>query len=90
MAAGTDVVRALEKCGFEVVATRGSHCKLRQLAEDETRSDRAIARHPGRRHPCLNRAAGRPHFRAPTRSALITRPPPRSVGSPCHPCTTRL
>ncbi|WP_066943724.1 type II toxin-antitoxin system HicA family toxin [Microtetraspora fusca] len=35
---GTDVVRALEKCGFEVVATRGSHCKLRQVAEDESRT----------------------------------------------------
>ncbi|WP_352241171.1 type II toxin-antitoxin system HicA family toxin [Microbispora sp. NBRC 16548] len=31
-------MRALEKCGFEVVATRGSHCKLRQVAEDETRT----------------------------------------------------
>lgn len=35
---GTDVVRALEKCGSEVVTTRGSHCKLRQFAEDEIRT----------------------------------------------------
>ncbi|WP_432922936.1 type II toxin-antitoxin system HicA family toxin [Microbispora sp. CA-135349] len=35
---GTEVVRVLEKCGFEVVATRGGHCKLRQVAEDETRT----------------------------------------------------
>lgn len=27
---GAQVVRALEKYGFESVSTRGSHCKLRQ------------------------------------------------------------
>ncbi|HUZ36918.1 MAG TPA: type II toxin-antitoxin system HicA family toxin [Streptosporangiaceae bacterium] len=26
---GTRVVRALQKAGFEVIRTRGSHCKLR-------------------------------------------------------------
>jgi predicted RNA binding protein YcfA (HicA-like mRNA interferase family) len=29
---GKRVVRALEKVGFEVVSTRGSHCKLRHMA----------------------------------------------------------
>jgi predicted RNA binding protein YcfA (HicA-like mRNA interferase family) len=29
---GKRVVRALEKAGFEVVSTRGSHCKLRHMA----------------------------------------------------------
>ena len=29
---GKRIVRALEKVGFEVVSTRGSHCKLRQLS----------------------------------------------------------
>jgi predicted RNA binding protein YcfA (HicA-like mRNA interferase family) len=29
---GKRVVRALEKVGFEVVSTRGSHCKLRRMS----------------------------------------------------------
>jgi len=29
-ASGAEVVRALEKDGFEVVGTRGSHCKMRK------------------------------------------------------------
>lgn len=29
---GKRIVRALEKAGFEVVGTRGSHCKLRQVS----------------------------------------------------------
>ena len=29
---GKRVVRALEKVGFEVVSTRGSHCKLRHMS----------------------------------------------------------
>jgi predicted RNA binding protein YcfA (HicA-like mRNA interferase family) len=29
---GKRIVRALEKVGFEVVSTRGSHCKLRHLS----------------------------------------------------------
>ncbi|WP_204013854.1 type II toxin-antitoxin system HicA family toxin [Sphaerimonospora thailandensis] len=32
---GAQVVRALEKCGFDVVSTRGSHCKLRQQLDEE-------------------------------------------------------
>ncbi|MFF5206391.1 type II toxin-antitoxin system HicA family toxin [Streptosporangium sp. NPDC000396] len=32
------MVRALEKYGFEVVSTKGSHCKLRQEAEVEART----------------------------------------------------
>ncbi|MFC0863588.1 type II toxin-antitoxin system HicA family toxin [Sphaerimonospora cavernae] len=32
---GAQVVRALEKCGFEVVSARGSHCKLRQRLDEE-------------------------------------------------------
>ncbi|MFI6451388.1 type II toxin-antitoxin system HicA family toxin [Streptosporangium amethystogenes] len=31
-------MRALEKCGFEVVGIKGSHCKLRCAAENETRT----------------------------------------------------
>jgi predicted RNA binding protein YcfA (HicA-like mRNA interferase family) len=29
---GKRIVRALEKAGFQVVSTRGSHCKLRHLS----------------------------------------------------------
>ena len=29
---GKRIVRLLEKAGFEVVSTRGSHCKLRHLS----------------------------------------------------------
>jgi predicted RNA binding protein YcfA (HicA-like mRNA interferase family) len=29
---GKRIVRALEKAGFEVVSTRGSHCKLRHVS----------------------------------------------------------
>jgi predicted RNA binding protein YcfA (HicA-like mRNA interferase family) len=29
---GKRLVRALEKAGFDVVSTRGSHCKLRQVS----------------------------------------------------------
>jgi predicted RNA binding protein YcfA (HicA-like mRNA interferase family) len=29
---GKRIVRALEKAGFEVVSTRGSHCTLRHLS----------------------------------------------------------
>jgi len=32
---GADVIRALRHFGFEVVATRGSHAKLRRLAGKE-------------------------------------------------------
>jgi predicted RNA binding protein YcfA (HicA-like mRNA interferase family) len=31
-------VRALEKCQFEVISVKGSHCKLRCAAENETRT----------------------------------------------------
>jgi predicted RNA binding protein YcfA (HicA-like mRNA interferase family) len=30
ISSGTRIVRALEKDGFEVISTRGSHCKLRR------------------------------------------------------------
>jgi len=30
---GKRIVRALEKTGFEIVSTRGSHCKLRHVSQ---------------------------------------------------------
>ncbi|MBB5965028.1 type II toxin-antitoxin system HicA family toxin [Planomonospora venezuelensis] len=30
---GAQVVRALEKCGFETVSVKGSHCKLRLVTK---------------------------------------------------------
>jgi predicted RNA binding protein YcfA (HicA-like mRNA interferase family) len=33
---GKRIVRLLEKAGFEVVSTRGSHCKLRHLSPPRT------------------------------------------------------
>jgi predicted RNA binding protein YcfA (HicA-like mRNA interferase family) len=33
---GKRIVRALDKAGFEVVSTRGSHCKLRHLSPPRT------------------------------------------------------
>jgi len=40
-----DVLRALERFGFEVVATRGSHAKLRRVAEGGDRETLTVPLH---------------------------------------------
>lgn len=42
---GADVIRALGNVGFEVVATRGSHAKLRRVAPDGQRQTLTIPLH---------------------------------------------
>jgi predicted RNA binding protein YcfA (HicA-like mRNA interferase family) len=42
---GRDVVRALQAFGFEVIATRGSHAKLRRVLEDGQRQTLTIPLH---------------------------------------------
>ncbi len=40
-----DVLRALKSFGFEVVATRGSHAKLRRVTEDGDRETLTVPLH---------------------------------------------
>ncbi len=40
-----DVLAALESFGFEVVATRGSHAKLRRVSEDGQRQTLTVPLH---------------------------------------------
>lgn len=51
---GRDVVRVLATFGFEVVNTRGSHCKLRRTLPDGTRQTLTLPLHaelaPGTLH----------------------------------------
>jgi predicted RNA binding protein YcfA (HicA-like mRNA interferase family) len=42
---GRDVLRALGELGFEVVSTRGSHAKLRRIAENGTRETLTVPLH---------------------------------------------
>jgi predicted RNA binding protein YcfA (HicA-like mRNA interferase family) len=42
---GRDVLRALGELGFEVVSTRGSHAKLRRVAENGTRETLTVPLH---------------------------------------------
>lgn len=43
---GRDVVRILVSFGFQVVNTRGSHCKLRRETADGTRQTITLPLHP--------------------------------------------
>lgn len=42
---GRDVVRVLTTFGFDVVNTRGSHCKLRRIAPDGARQTLTLPLH---------------------------------------------
>ena len=57
---GRDVVRVLATFGFEVVNTRGSHCKLRRTLPDGTRQTLDAAPHaelaPGTLHAIYRQA----------------------------------
>lgn len=57
---GRDVVRVLTTFGFEVVNTRGSHCKLRRLSPDGTRQTLTLPLHdelaPGTLHAIYRQA----------------------------------
>ena len=70
---GRDVVRILMTFGFQVVNTRGSHCKLRRETEDGVRQTITLPLHPelapGTLHAIYRQAARfvpasqlRPHF----------------------------
>ena len=70
---GSDVIRALKHFGFEVVATRGSHAKLRRLNDRGERETLTIPLHASLatgtvvaifRQACRYIAAGElgPHF----------------------------
>jgi len=67
------VVAILGRFGFEVVATRGSHAKLRRLAPDGTRQTLTVPLHrelaPGALHAIFRQASRfvpakdlKPHF----------------------------
>ncbi len=60
-ASGRDVLRALGTFGFEVVATRGSHAKLRHVLPDGTRQTLTVPLHrtlaPGTLHAILRQAS---------------------------------
>jgi predicted RNA binding protein YcfA (HicA-like mRNA interferase family) len=57
---GRDVVRVLATFGFEVVNTRGSHCKLRRTLPDGTRQTLTLPLHaelaPGTLHALYRQA----------------------------------
>jgi predicted RNA binding protein YcfA (HicA-like mRNA interferase family) len=57
---GRDVVRVLAAFGFEVVNTRGSHCKLRRLAPGGSRQTLTLPLHdelaPGTLHAIYRQA----------------------------------
>jgi predicted RNA binding protein YcfA (HicA-like mRNA interferase family) len=57
---GRDVVRVLATFGFEVVNTRGSHCKLRRLAPGGSRQTLTLPLHdelaPGTLHAIYRQA----------------------------------
>ncbi len=68
-----DVLRVLGAFGFQVVATRGSHAKLRRMLPDGTREILTVPLHrvlaPGTLHAIFRQAARfiperelRPHF----------------------------
>ena len=57
---GRDVVRVLTTFGFEVVNTRGSHCKLRRVTADGSRQTLTLPLHeelaPGTLHAIYRQA----------------------------------
>ena len=91
---GREVAAALVRFGFEVVASRGSHCKLRRMLPSGERQTLTIPMHaslaPGTlhaiyRHACrfLSENALQPHFYSgepSTRARDLERQEPEHTG----------